>query len=550
MTGVQTCALPISGRAHLPKACRDAAWVRPMTWQDVLRLNEDKMRLASAEGFAGAIVAAAPPSAAKTAGSAVTLFEPHPVLEFGSNGWAFGSEVTGGPGVLLGNPHFPWATTNRFWQVHQTIPGTLDVMGVTLSGLPSVVIGFNPSIAWTHTVSTDRHFTFFELTLDPNDPTVYLVDGRRETMQVREVTVAVKGAAPVRRTVYHSRYGAVVSVPAMGLAWSRTHAYALKDAEELNFRAPEAWLAIERADSVDAIRRAISKPVAIPWVNTIATDSAGRVLYADVTPTPALTEERLARCAAGKANAALAPMRLYVLNGSDSSCDWSADPSAPSAGLLQAAQMPLLVRRDFVANSNDSFWLANDIAPQRGFPAIVGAVDEPQSLRTRQGLLTIHRAISEHPVSGGGITPAVVKEMIFGNDSLAAELALDDLLTLCEDAAAAQDSHGEAVDLTEACAVLRRWDRRMDLDSRGAALFAEFFMPLSRQPGGFPAATVPFDPADPLHTPPHQRLQPLQRQRQMRPPLVIRHRVDLVHNHRRHRRQIPPRSRCRQQDIQ
>ena len=169
--------------------------------------------------------------------------------------------------------------------------------------------------------------------------------------------------------------------------------------------------------------------------------------------------------------------------------------------LLQAAQMPLLVRRDFVANSNDSFWLANDIAPQRGFPAIVGAVDEPQSLRTRQGLLTIHRAISEHPVSGGGITPAVVKEMIFGNDSLAAELALDDLLTLCEDAAAAQDSHGEAVDLTEACAVLRRWDRRMDLDSRGAALFAEFFMPLSRQPGGFPAATVPFDPADPLHTP-------------------------------------------------
>ena len=93
--------------------------------------------------------------------------------------------------------------------------------------------------------------------------------------------------------------------------------------------------------------------------------------------------------------------------------------------------------------------------------------------------------------------------MIFGNDSLAAELALDDLLTLCPGtgAAIAHDRHGEAVDLTEACAVLRRWDRRMDLDSRGAALFAEFFMPLTRQPGGFPAATVPFDPADPLHTP-------------------------------------------------
>ena len=82
--------------------------------------------------------------------------------------------------------------------------------------------------------------------------------------------------------------------------------------------------------------------------------------------------------------------------------------------------------------------------------------------------------------------------MIFGNDSLAAELALDDLLTVCPGTGAAigHDRHGEAVDLTEACAVLRRWDRRMDLDSRGAALFAEFFMPLTRQPGGFPAAAA------------------------------------------------------------
>ena len=52
-------------------------------------------------------------------------------------------------------------------------------------------------------------------------------------------------------------------------------------------------------------------------MNTIATDSVGRVLYADVTPTPALTEERLARCAAGKANAALCALASVSLVAAD-----------------------------------------------------------------------------------------------------------------------------------------------------------------------------------------------------------------------------------------
>jgi acyl-homoserine-lactone acylase len=44
----------------------------------------------------------------------------------GSNAWAFGKEVTAnGSGMLLGNPHFPWAGVNRFWQVHLTIPGQI-----------------------------------------------------------------------------------------------------------------------------------------------------------------------------------------------------------------------------------------------------------------------------------------------------------------------------------------------------------------------------------------------------------------------------------------
>jgi acyl-homoserine-lactone acylase len=55
----------------------------------------------------------------------------------GSNAWAFGKDTTAnGSGLLLGNPHFPWAGVNRFWQVHLTMPGNLDVMGVGIGSFP------------------------------------------------------------------------------------------------------------------------------------------------------------------------------------------------------------------------------------------------------------------------------------------------------------------------------------------------------------------------------------------------------------------------------
>jgi acyl-homoserine-lactone acylase len=493
-----------TGLAGLPASCRNAAWVRPMTEADALRLNEDKMRLVSTERLLGGIVAATPPASAVAPKAAIDTGIAPPFGEqrigYGSNGWAFGSDATGGAGLLLGNPHFPWTTTNRFWQVHQTIPGQLDVMGVTLSGLPSVVIGFNKDVAWTHTVSTDRHFTIFELTLAADDPMVYVVDGQRHRIETATVKIEVKDGAPIERHLYRSIYGPIVQVPALGLDWTAERAFAIKDAEELNFRSADAWLGIARARSVQGIRDIITHPVAIPWVNTIAADRHGDALYADVTPTPGVTEQTLKSCGAAHASPALLASRLYVLDGSRKACDWSRDPREP--GLLPASAMPQLVRRDFVANSNDSFWLVNDRAPIRGIADIVGRVDEPQSLRTRAGLLEIHAALDARAAPGGeAVTPAKVKQMIFRNRNLAAELAMDDVLAVCEGSTAGAGSDGAAHDLGPACGILRAWDRHMDLDSRGAVLWNEFWTALAKKPGEYPSPAVAFDAADPVHTP-------------------------------------------------
>ena len=484
---------PASAR---PAACRDAGWVRPVTLDDMLRLNEEKMIQASGGAWLRQTTAAAPPAAAPARTAALGFpVEPEGV-GLGSNGWAFGREATAnGRGLLLGNPHFPWEGTNRFYEMHLTLPGRLDTMGVTIGGAPGMSIGFNRDVAWTHTVSTDRHFTLFELKLDPNDPTAYLVDGRSTPMTRRVVEVAVKGeAAPRTRTLWSTIYGPVVVAPQQGLTWSAARAYAMKDANRNNLRGGDAWLSIARARSVGEIRAAITGGLGIPWVNTIAADRAGDALYADVTATPRVDADKLKACAPPSGLGPLAAaQRVFVLDGSRSACDWAPAGAPAASGLLPGASMPAVVRADYVANSNDSYWLVHAGPPAPLQPPIVGPSAIAQNLRTRAGLLTIEDALK-----GGKLDHGRVEAMLYANRNHAAELVGDDLQAACAAPGPAPVVAGRPVDLAPACAVLARWDRRMDLASVGAAVFEEFWRGAERIPGLW---ATPFDPADPVHTP-------------------------------------------------
>ncbi|HWK52654.1 MAG TPA: penicillin acylase family protein, partial [Steroidobacter sp.] len=176
-------------------ACRNEAWFRPIDEKDLARL----MRRLLVEGGVGQFVAAlastTPPGAggarlSQAAGLAG-------VREFatlrGSNAIAVGGGKTeNGKGRLLANPHFPWFGAHRFYQMHLTIPGVLDVMGAALPGLPVVNIGFNRNLAWTHTVDQASHFTLHRLRLDPNNPLRYLVDGKAHSLRRTKVSIKVR----------------------------------------------------------------------------------------------------------------------------------------------------------------------------------------------------------------------------------------------------------------------------------------------------------------------------------------------------------------------
>ncbi|KQV82800.1 hypothetical protein ASD15_31325 [Massilia sp. Root351] len=481
--------------ATLPAACKGAAWVKPMSLDDMYLLIAEKALHATGEAFAGAIVAAArEPSAAvvlaKTMAPASRKIPMGMPAGVGSNGVAIGKDASAnGRGLLLGNPHYPWNSADRFYQIHLTVPGKYDAMGASLGGMPAVVIGFNKDMAWTHTVTKAVHFTTFKLDLDPADPTgtTYFYDGAPLKMTSRTVSVdslQTDGTLASRqKTFYFSKQGAVIVMPDAGVDWTATTAFVLGDANRNNTRLVQQWLAIGKASNVAAVKSSLNAIAGLPWVNTIAADRDGNTLYMDGSAVPHMGADKfLSDCMVLPA--------LVGFDGARSECAWGQDPDTP-AGIFGGANMPAQERQDYVANSNDAYWLSNarefltGPAPY-GYSPLYGSTDVEQTLRTRIGFKQLESALTQERF----LNTDDLQRLMFANRVHAAELVLPELLPAC---LASNDRN-----LLLACAVLMIWDRKVDLDSRGAVLFREFWNVAAGIPDKW---AVPFDAADPVNTP-------------------------------------------------
>ncbi|TWI48810.1 acyl-homoserine-lactone acylase [Pseudoduganella flava] len=406
-----------------------------------------------------------------------------------SNAIAIGADASAdGRGMLLGQPHLPWGDALRFYQLHLTIPGKLDVMGATLPGLPVVGIGFTKEFAWTHTTDTSAHFTAYALQLDPSDPTHYLVDGQPRALVRRTLAVPVKnadGSTGTRtRTLFSTEYGPLVAVPGL-LEWTPTTVYALRDANMDNDRVVTQWYEMNKARSLAELKEANLRVAGNPWNNTIAADRAGNTLLMNVSPIANLPDDALAGCLLPQ-YAPLAPEGLHVLDGSRSACAWRDEAGAPQPGTVPANRLPVLERRDFVQNANDSAWLSNPAAPLTGFPALVSRDGVPQGARTRQVLAELPERLRQHRLTLDDLRDLALNDKVY-----LAPLLLPDLRAWCASGPA-------QAEVTAGCAALSAWSGDAGFDANlGLPYFAGIMT------AELPENTwgVPFDPRDPVHTP-------------------------------------------------
>ncbi|WP_338480961.1 acylase [Pseudomonas trivialis] len=475
-----------------PEQCQ-GAWVRPLVADDLVKLTRRLLVEGGVGQFAEALVGATPPQATASVQPGAKAFATAAAnqqrfsLDRGSNAVAVGSDRSfNGRGMLLANPHFPWVGGMRFYEMHLTIPGQLDVMGAALPGLPVVNIGFNQHVAWTHTVDTSKHFTLYRLTLDPKDATRYLLDGKSVPLAKTSVTVQAKqpdgSLKAVNHTVYSSQFGPVVQWPGK-LDWDARYAFSLRDANLDNDRVLQQWYAMNRADSLKALQTSVHTLQGIPWVNTVAADDQGQSLYMNLSVVPNVSAAKLTQCSDPRAG-----LQMIVLDGAHSACAWDIDPRAAQAGIFPADQLPQLQRTDYVQHSNDSAWMVNPKAPLTGFSPVISQDSIGLGPRARFALERLH-ALEKHPIS-----VADLQSLVMDNEVYLAGQVMPDLLAFC-----AKQLGSDADALQPLCSSLKNWDQHANLDSGlGLLYFINLMEHLQQTPDAW---RVAFDPANPLTTP-------------------------------------------------
>lgn len=525
-----------------PEGCRGAEWVRPVTNLDLGKVYRTLIVRAGIGAVSGPvrvaelIVAAddiAPTQSMASASPEIlqsSPFDPEmlplPKPEMmGSNAYGIGANGSQTDyGILLGNPHFPWMGSLRWYVQHLTVPGEYDVMGASLQGVPVINIGFNADLAWSHTVSTAQRFTFFELQLLDDDPYKYRYDDEVRDIETNPVTIEVMledGTIEERtRNIYTTQYGPIVNLggvsdlvagwPALG-----GKLFAIRDANIDNTRILDQFTKMGQATSIGELDDAL-KDIGLPWVNTIAADRAGTGYYADVSTVPNVSQEKLEDCADGIFTMAITNLGFAALNGSRSECEWGTDPDGPD-GLLGFDNLPKIRTGEgvpYVSNSNDSYWLSSPGMLLENFSPLMGreGLNPPerirQSLRTRQGFVQAEERIAGTDGLGApGFTVDLMRELMFQSRNIAGELTRDDVVTICQavtDWTAGSCGDGgdpysaNPSEAAQGCTILQNWDGFFNTESVGPALWHNVWTRMDDMENLW---AVPFDPDDPVGTP-------------------------------------------------
>ncbi|MBW2161780.1 MAG: penicillin acylase family protein, partial [Deltaproteobacteria bacterium] len=515
-----------TGTENLAEDCSGEDWVRPITSVDMGKVVRKLLLRGSTDQLTSAVVAAEPPSQSmaqllplESARYDVRDPMPEPTT-MGSNGYGIGKDGSQTDyGLLLGNPHFPWRGNLRFYMQHLTIPGELDIMGATITGLPIVVIGFNQNVAWSHTVATSRRFSIYEVELVDGDPMKYVYDDEERDIEAVPVTIEVlleNGTTEERtQNIYFTHYGPVIDGGALNsliAGWPTLFGTLLtyRDANLTNNRATNYWEAMDHARSIDDVEEAC-KTIGNPWVNTVAADRNGEAFYGDITVVPHISGEKLTLCNDSTITDGINATGIPALNGSKSECEWGSDEDAPEEGIFGYGNLPKLRNSTYVGNSNDSYWLSNPDTLLTGFSPVIGREEVPQTLRTRQGFTQAEARMSatDGKSATPGYTIELLQDMLYSNMDIAEEMTRTDVVALCKatnwsegdcdaDASGDQAYSQNPTEAAESCDIIEGWDGLYNVESVGSSVWREFWDRVRNTPGLW---IVPFDATDPVNTP-------------------------------------------------
>ncbi|MFW9996725.1 MAG: penicillin acylase family protein, partial [Candidatus Odinarchaeota archaeon] len=193
----------------------------------------------------------------------------------GSNTWTVSGEksVTGKP-FLCNDMHLQLMMPSLWYECHLSA-GDYNVTGVTLPGIPLVMVGHNASIAWGMTLSYMDIEDLFIEKMNPENPHQYEYHGEWVNAEVIEETIAVKGRdEPHIEEILMTKHGPVISE---AIGYSKEKLADCSMALRSN-KAFKGWLLLNKTSSWNEFVEAMSC-IDAPALNVSYADTAGNTGY-------------------------------------------------------------------------------------------------------------------------------------------------------------------------------------------------------------------------------------------------------------------------------
>ncbi len=130
----------------------------------------------------------------------------------GSNNWAItGKRTETGKPILSNDMHLGFNSPGIWFQMHQVIPGKLNVTGVAVPGEPFIVCGHNEKIAWGVTNLMVDDVDLFAEKINPENNNQYYFNGEWKNMVVKKEIINIKGGLKDSVIIKYTHRGPIIS---------------------------------------------------------------------------------------------------------------------------------------------------------------------------------------------------------------------------------------------------------------------------------------------------------------------------------------------------
>jgi len=197
----------------------------------------------------------------------------------GSNNWAVdGAHSASGAAILANDMHLSIAVPIIWYRASMVFPDPARpslnsrLTGVTLPGLPGLVVGSNGHVAWGFTNTGGDWSDLVRIDHDAHDDGKYLTPEGPKPFEIINETIAAKGAAAKTFAIRSTIWGPIVWKDARGREYAQR--WIAHDAQALASDVTKP----ERAQTVDDLIAAVSG-LGIPNQNVTMADTSGRIAW-------------------------------------------------------------------------------------------------------------------------------------------------------------------------------------------------------------------------------------------------------------------------------